>query len=491
MSDQDETSWLWVPVQPKSLLASNDPNRNLGKRTMWVCGDVYRAPSPELPIVSIWQSTIIPTAGSIVDANAVPMTSLNLIQRVQPEGEIWEGEKAYDPCTLLWIGVEKEEMSPEQAEDLVAQCSEMLKAHSIEDVRVEVHASPVLLYGGPQFLPAKPYWRDVYKYELPFQLGIGWPLASPAENSAGGTGAVFLKLADHPETYLLSAGHALNGGKTLDHPTDPTKPGQNVLLMGNQHFLDHLDLINGELEEIAHKIEWKTEILSTIGKSDPEEAKLITLELNILNYEQREMKNLCSKLQEDWSREEDRRIGTVSYRSRIASDSVTTHLEDWTLIRLNDNIVPDGVSPNILRLGERIPFRSGFTLDPSIEDRRIMQVSNTVPMSEYEGSRTPCMMSGAANGVKIGIIHPVMALVRNKSEHGTRDSLVIPISASDVKEKKFSGPGDSGTIVVNEKGGAVAMVVGGVSQFRVTYASPLEHIFESIENLTGFKPRLA
>jgi hypothetical protein len=121
-----------------------------------------------LPIVSIWQSTIIPTAVSIVDANAVPMTSLSLIQRVQPEGEQWEGEKAYDPCTLLWIGVEKEEMSPEQAEDLVAQCSEMLKAHSIEDVRVEVHASPVLLYGGPRFLPAKPYWRDVYKYELPF-----------------------------------------------------------------------------------------------------------------------------------------------------------------------------------------------------------------------------------------------------------------------------------------------------------------------------------
>jgi hypothetical protein len=261
--------------------------------------------------------------------------------------------------------------------------------------------------------------------------------------------------------------------------------------MGNQHFLDHLDLINRELEEIAHKIEWKTEILSTIGKSDPEEAKLITLELNILNYEQREMKNLCSKLQEDWSREEDRRIGTVSYRSRKASDSVTTHLEDWTLIRLNDNIVPDGVSPNILRLGERIPFRSGFTLDPSIEDRRIMQVSNNVPMSEYEGSRTPCLMSAAANGVKIGIIHPVYALVRNKTDNGTRDSLVIPISASDVKEKKFSCPGDSGSIVIGEKGEAVATVIGGVSQLRVTYASPLEHIFQSIERVTGSKPRLA
>jgi len=85
----------------------------------------------------------------------------------------------------------------------------MLKAHSIEDVRVEVHASPVLPYGGPRFLPAKPYWRDVYKYELSFQLGIGWPISSPAENSAGGTGAVFLKLAGNPETYLLSARHAL------------------------------------------------------------------------------------------------------------------------------------------------------------------------------------------------------------------------------------------------------------------------------------------
>lgn len=111
---------------------------------MWVCGDVYRPASPDMPIVSIWQSTIIPTAVSIVDVNAVPMTSLNLIGRVQPEGETWEGEKAYDPCTLLWIGVEEGRMSPEQAEDLVAQCSEMLKAHSIEDVRVEVHASPVL-----------------------------------------------------------------------------------------------------------------------------------------------------------------------------------------------------------------------------------------------------------------------------------------------------------------------------------------------------------
>jgi len=71
--------------------------------------------------------------------------------------------------------------------------------------------------------------------------------------------------------------------------------------MRNQHFLDHLDLIEKELEEIAHKIEWKTEVLSTTESSDPEEAKLITLELKVLNYEQREMKNLCTKLQADWN----------------------------------------------------------------------------------------------------------------------------------------------------------------------------------------------
>lgn len=85
----------------------------------------------------------------------------------------------------------------------------------------------------------------------------------------------------------------------------------------------------------------------------------------------------------------------------------------------------------------------------------------------------------------------MVALVRNKTDNGALDSLVIPISASDVKEKKFSGPGDSGAIVIGENGGAVAMVIGGVSQLRVTYASPLEQIFESIENLTGLKPRLA
>jgi len=458
---------------------------------MWVCGDVYRPPSTDSPIVRIWERTIIPASVSIIDENGVPMTSLNLSQRVQPEGEIWEGEKAYDPCTLLWIGVETEGMSPEQAEDLVAQFSEMLKAHSIEDVRVEVHASPVIPYGGPRFLPAKPYWRDVYKYGLPFQLGIGWPLSSRAENSAVGTGAVFLKLAGNPETYLLSARHALYGGKTLGHPNDPTKPGQDVLLMGNQHFSDHLDLIKRELKKIAHKIEWNTEMLSKTGQYDAEDAKWIAPELKVLEYEQREMKTLYSKLQEDWSREEDRRIGTVSILSPDGSDSAPTDLEDWALIRLNNNIVPDGVSPNTFRLGRPIPFRSGFTLDASIEDYLPVQISNIVPVSDLEGRQTPCLKYGAASDVKFGTIHPVMALVRNKTNDGPIDSLVIPISASDVREKKFSGPGDSGAVVIGEKGEAVAMVVGGVSQLRVTYASPLEHIFESIERVTGSKPLLA
>jgi hypothetical protein len=214
-------------------------------------------------------------------------------------------------------------------------------------------------------------------------------------------------------------------------------------------------------------------------------------ELKILEHEQRQMKILYSKLQEDWSREEDRRIGAVSYWSPDASDSAMTHLEDWALIRLKDNIVPNGVSPNILRLGERVPFGLGFTFDPSIEDYLPVQVSSVVPISEYEGRHTPCLRYGTVSDVKIGTIHPVYALVRNKSDKGTRDSLVIPISASDVKEKKLSGPGDSGAVVIGEKGGAIAMVIGGVSQLRVTYASPLDHIFQSIENHTGLKPRLA
>jgi len=261
--------------------------------------------------------------------------------------------------------------------------------------------------------------------------------------------------------------------------------------MGNQHLSDHLDLIKRELKEIAHKIKWKTEMLTRIGEHDDEDAKYIPSELKVLECEQREMKILYAKLQEHWSREHDRRVGTVSFWSPDARDSATTHLEDWALIRLDDNIVPDGVSPNILRLGRRIPFRSGFTLDSSIEDYLPVQVSSIVPISEFEGRQTPCLKYVTASDVKIGIIHPVMALVRNKTNDGTIDSLVIPISASDVKEKQFSDPGDSGSIVIGEKGEAVAMVIGGVSQLRVTYASPLEHIFRSIESVTGLKPQLA
>jgi hypothetical protein len=491
MADKDDTSWLWVPIQPKSLLASNDPNRNLGKRTMRVSADSYRPPPAESPIVSIWQSTIISAAISIIDENNVPMTSLNLIQRVQPEGETSIGEKGYDPSTVLWIGVEEGEMTPEQAEDLLAQCSHMLKAHSVEDVRVEVHASPVVLYGGPPFLSEPRIWRDISKFELPFHLGIGWPLSSPAKGAAGGTGGVFVKLGEQPATYLLSAQHPFNGGNTLVHPSDPMEPGNDVLLMGNQHLFDHLDVIRKELKEIACKIDTRKRMLTRSGKYDSEDIECIASEMKGLDYDQRGLKTLYSKLQAEWSREDDRRLGAVSHCSRDASDSTATHLEDWDLIRLNDNIVPDGVSPNVLRLGQRVPFMSGFTLDPRIEDDLPVQVSSIVSISEFEGRQTPCLRYGTVSDVKIGIIHPVVALVRSKTEHGTHDTLVIPISASAVKEKKFASPGDSGSIVVDEKGGAVAIVVGGVSQLRVTYASPLKHILEWIENLTGLKPRLA
>jgi hypothetical protein len=491
MADKDGTSWLWVPVQPKSLPASNDPNRNLGKRTMWVSADSYRPPPADSPIIPIWQSTIIPAAVSIIDENKVPMTSLNFIQRLQPEGETSIGEKGYDPSTVLWIGVEEGEMTPEQAEDLLAQCSDMLKAHSVEDVRVEVHASPVVLHGGPHFLSEPRIWRDISRFELPFHLGIGWPLSSPAKGAAGGTGGVFVKLGEQPATYLLSARHPFNGGNTLVHPSDPMEPGNDILLMGNQHFLDHLDLIDRELKETACKIDTRKRMLTRSGKYDSEDIECIASEMKGLDYDQRGLKTLYSKLQAEWSREDDRRLGAVSHCSRDASDSTTTHLEDWALIRLNDNIVPDGVSPNVLRLGQRVPFMSGFTLDPNIEAYLPVQVTSMVPISEFEGRQTPCLKYGTVGDVKIGIIHPVYALFRSKTGHGTHDTLVMTISASAAKEKKFSGPGDSGSIVIGEKGGAVAMVIGGVSQLRVTYASPLEQIFESIEKFTGLKPRLA
>jgi len=93
--------------------------------------------------------------------------------------------------------------------------------------------------------------------------------------------------------------------------------------------------------------------------------------------------------------------------------------------------------------------------------------------------------NGNATGVTIGRGSGIESFVREYDDNGIRStSMQVAIYPYGQKDDAFSAPGDSGSVVVDGKGGIVGVIIGGAGQADstdVTYLSPFYWVWERIK----------
>ena len=96
--------------------------------------------------------------------------------------------------------------------------------------------------------------------------------------------------------------------------------------------------------------------------------------------------------------------------------------------------------------------------------------------------------NGNCTGVTIGRATGPMSFVREYFENGTHEtSMMLAIYSHGNKEGAFSGPSDSGSIIVDREGRVVGLLTGGAGKTGstdpdVTYATPFYWLLQRIKS---------
>jgi hypothetical protein len=435
------------------------------------------------------------------------MTSVNLLQRCQSQDEVDLAEMPYDARTLIWIGVQPDSITKTDADDFVTKIASLLKMHSVDDVYVELHESSIEQFSSPQFLANRP--RSEFRHlELPFQLGVGLSIAPLSQRSSRATASLFIRLDGLEDIFLITCQHALTTDSSAKVSLGRLDEGELITLMSEAAYEDAVDDIDAAVEKAEAEIQETTRAILGLDPADEITVEAESRRLVQAQGKRQQLLDLRQTVNDSLCNRKDRILGSVACHPAINESSRYTtkgfdpeatisFISDWGLIKLNPDIMTHGAtSLNTIHLPEKPSRRSGFEFELGVINNLAVKVAKATPLSENYRRPTPCYMQGAATSVSTGHIHPIVAVIREKRQYDEdgvetiffHDSLVVPIQG--MSGQDFSAGGDSGGLVVDQRGQAEAIIMAGNRVTKITYALPVALMLQHIEHFTGRKPHL-
>lgn len=467
------------------------------------------------PIVPVWESTLLPAMLHVVNDMKIPMSHIDVVRLYRPSGSLDPSDQAAEAeqaPVVVYVGV-RDAVSRDLAEAFVARCDNVIQSHGIHGVFVEMHHSTVALFS-PPFLPNNPL-SDTREFDLPFQLSIGMDITPITAKNKQGTSGIFVSLQDRPGAFALTCAHVLTDNHTVERtPLDPT-PGVEVTFLGALSYQNRLR----DIEDAQWGMDWKRqEALDSmsIATSLDQRAELLAKSVAI-SAEQAIVADLTEVLSDDdWATDANRVIGRAFCFSPqgddIERDWKTTpgvgmedglgFTEDWGLVQLDQDCVTPGVELNYVPVtsalsptadGKPRHLRRFFDPIPQVFAHWTLRVSGIAPLSDFHNREVTVFKRGAKTGQTVGTVNPVKSVTRtlvkgDKTEY-TVDTLAVTVVG--LPETPFSMEGDSGSAVIDEQGRVLAMVWGGPpDRSDLTYATPIEFIFDRMRQLYGLEPSL-
>jgi hypothetical protein len=142
--------------------------------------------------------------------------------------------------------------------------------------------------------------------------------------------------------------------------------------------------------------------------------------------------------------------------------------------------------------------RTDYTTSFEYPLHRLLKLQDPIPEDVLHNpdilnqDGNPCLFvikNGNSTGVTIGRATGIFSYVREYFNNGTHQtSMEWAILPYDQKSGVFSGPGDSGSIIVDSRGRIGGLLTGGAGKTEdsdITYATPFFWLFSRIKN-NGF-----
>ncbi|KAI0184673.1 hypothetical protein EV127DRAFT_412940 [Xylaria flabelliformis] len=431
------------------------------------------------------------------------------------------------PITLL-IAVTENSMGWERGIEMALQCRDLLRDHGIA-IEVEVRegtSQRSAISADLENQIDETIWPSE-KDELiggqsantiiaPMLSQVGYPVGYLKDNFSYGTIGLHVVLGDDSKVYGLTCRHVVDSGQPLERiynvSTEQHKQYHthgtgciiaqtlNELRSYQDHVVTQLSMLKTKREgwDLIYSLD--PELYPTKRPTADDEALIPILEARSSYYG-----GLIESLEKQMaSSSSERVIGHVAfYPSFKVSARTPGYLTDWALIELDDHKYPKGFINKVV-----IDRYEGGVMLPcgllELQPRKIQD--DTITKKSFQVAKR-----GAASKLTFGMTSAIEAVVREPKDDGNHyicwELLIVPYGG----KGHFSKRGDSGSCVFDESGDVIGMVVGNsqvnppddqtVAQPKhnksqcddttdVTFAAPIDRVFDDIQNFTGFKPRL-
>jgi len=463
------------------------------------------------PLQKIWEATVGPAMIVYLDSKEVKCTSLDPVRMG------YAGDSS--PPVIVWMGVLPGTLSAEDGIEVATRCKEILSAHAIDDVHVEIRESEVTHFAGPKMYKPVFTSNPTVQAREPFSTALGLPICAAVTPSIEGTGGFYISDPRNPgKIYLVTARHVIfhleEEPNELYQYLNSSQPCRNVLLFGDAAIEKHITAIGSEIHGKRITIDYLERRLKAAQKLRREDAeaerKHAQPRLDAARGAIGPLEKFLVDVSGGWKKPENRILGHVVLSPPIGfgvgKDKFT---EDWAVIEI-DGAKVDSTNfvGNAIDLGTTIPVDE-FTawMLPHLADPdsfeypgdRLLEFLGTIPDEEMwkvspktlDHNNDPCIMvvkRGCASGLTVGRLNSIRSFtwVYSKGQPGQM-SMEIAILPRNSTSGAFSEPGDSGSAVVDGKGRIAGIITGGTARGTegsdCTYVTSINFL---IERMSGY-----
>ncbi|KAI0261162.1 hypothetical protein BC834DRAFT_925619 [Gloeopeniophorella convolvens] len=408
-------------------------------------------------------------------------------------------------CSLvLSIGVKPCSLVYDAAVGAAAAVREILAEAGFPDIEVAFVESVVTrsVAAGPKLLPFDPLLDEVPDLRKPFTPALGLSIAPLKYPHFEGTAALYFRLGDDDKrTAVLTCAYVArpppvyaNTGMTRENASQPR---EEVVALGNMGYTNAVKAMMSTIDDLVCSIKVWNSVLDRLGEPVQGEPRRVT-------ERRQEHVDLVAKATQ--TIEEANAIHDEVTKRRVTPDQrvivFVLHSEKIEVSLYEDKIDWPTFKGNKVYVGGSLSIADfGNTMYPQPVDRAnyqypqdgLLQAYGVVQDDEMRNPQHPdahgekCLLvvkNSSTTGTTVGRTNGLESFTRINDEYGIQTTS-IEIAVLPYKARgKFSGRGDSGSVVLARDGRIVGILTGGAGsagETDITYLTPYWWVEQQIK----------
>ncbi|KAF8158037.1 hypothetical protein B0H34DRAFT_749405 [Crassisporium funariophilum] len=453
---------------------------------------------------------------SLIWDDSISWTSIDVVRFIT-DGDKKEDEKTRGPV-VIWVGVSPDSLESDDAENSSNKILSLLAISDVNDVEVEYRESVYRPSVGPALLSSVSNLITTVDFHGALTADLSLSIAvSDRPDHQGTMGLYFAEGGSSNKVLGLTSRHVLfeTAEETnKDYVFAAGAPRKNVQLLSTSVFDKLLNSINMRVRRHRLMIiiyerqidRWDAEAKAmTAGDNEEAETKALEETRELLKTTHQAIEDLdkfYDTVKSEWGPPEQRTIGHIRSSPAVTLNaSPGGFTEDWGAFELEGSKFKNAFKGNFLDLGtiwiqpdkftEKMCPRDDGQPTFKYPSDRLLALHDMIPEEHMrepdtlDQDKETCLIvikDGSATGVTIGRATGMFSFVRaDLSSQGSKEWAIYNYN---YKSLVFSGPGDSGSIIVDGLGRIGGLLTGSAGKKDspdVTYATPMWWLWPRIK----------